>query len=202
MSFPSGSQAINPRYYEAMQLRGCWGWFLALGIALVILGMTAISAQFVATLTSVTLFGSLLLAGGVVQLVNAFVARGWRAFFVALLVGVLHIVVGGMMIERPGRAAEVLTLMLAVAFLAGGSFRILYVLFERVAGWQWMLLNGVVTLLLGIAIWRQWPESSTWVIGLFVGIDLVFNGWSWVMLALAVKPSAHEAKEVEVSSAK
>jgi uncharacterized membrane protein HdeD (DUF308 family) len=173
-----------------MYLRGCWGWFLALGIALILLGIAAIGAQFVATLTSIVLFGSLLLAGGVVQIVNAVLARGWRAFFVYLLVGLLHVIVGGLMIERPDRAAEALTLMLAVAFLAGGAFRILYVLFERVAGWPWMLLNGIVTLLLGIAIWRQWPGSSAWVIGLFVGIDLVFNGWSWVMLALTVKAPA------------
>jgi uncharacterized membrane protein HdeD (DUF308 family) len=84
--------------------------------------------------------------------------------------------------------------MLAVAFLVGGAYRILFVVFQRVAGWPWMLLNGIVTFLLGIGIWRQWPESSIWVIGLFVGIDLIFNGWSWVMLALAVKaPAPSEA---------
>ena len=60
---------------------------------------------------------------------------------------------------------------------------------ERFSAWPWVLLNGVVTLLLGISIWRQWPESSLWVIGLFVGIDLIFNGWSWVMLALAARSS-------------
>jgi uncharacterized membrane protein HdeD (DUF308 family) len=195
MSLPSGAESVNPRFLESMQLHGCWGWFLALGIAMILLGTAAIGAQFVATLTSIILFGSLLLAGGVVQIVNAVLARGWRAFFVYLLMGILHVVVGGMMIERPDRAAEVLTLMLAVAFLAGGAFRILYVLFERVTGWPWMLLNGIITLLLGLAIWRQWPEASNWVIGLFVGIDLIFNGWSWVMLALAVKAPAAGARE-------
>ena len=90
-------------------------------------------------------------------------------------------------IDLVSLAAEVLTLILAVAFLVGGSVRIVVVLTERFSAWPWVLLNGVVTLLLGILIWRQWPESSLWVIGLFVGIDLIFNGWSWVMLALAVR---------------
>jgi uncharacterized membrane protein HdeD (DUF308 family) len=183
----SPSEPINQRYEERLRLRGCWCWFLALGIALILLGAAAIGAQYVTTLTSVLVFGILLVAGGVVQIVNAVLARGWRAFFLHLLAGILHLVVGGLMIDEPLRAAAVLTLILAVAFLAGGLIRIAYVLFERFSGWPWVLLNGVVTFLLGIAIWRQWPESSLWVIGLFVGIDLIFNGWSWVMLGLAVR---------------
>jgi uncharacterized membrane protein HdeD (DUF308 family) len=204
MSLPSEADSINPRLHELMYLRGCWGWFLALGIALILLGCAAISAQFVvtATLTVIILFGSFLIASGVVQIVNAVLARRWRPFFVYLLGGILHLVVGTLMIERPGRAAEVLTLILAVAFLVGGACRILYVLFERVTGWPWMLLNGIVTFLLGIAIWRQWPEASTWVIGLFVGIDLIFGGWSWVMLALAVRAPAPTAKGTEALAAR
>jgi uncharacterized membrane protein HdeD (DUF308 family) len=77
--------------------------------------------------------------------------------------------------------------MLAAAFLLGGAMRVIYALIQSFAGRGWVLINGFISVLLGIAIWRGWPESSLWVIGLFIGIDLVFNGWLWVMLGLMVK---------------
>jgi uncharacterized membrane protein HdeD (DUF308 family) len=187
MSLQAEADALNPRVVEKMHLAKHWMWFLALGIALIALGAAAIGAAFITTLATVLTFGCLLLAGGVVQVVNALVARSWRGCSLHLLSAALHLILGVLMIERPERAAEALTLMLAVAFLAGGVVRIIFTLREQFPGWSWVLLNGVVTFLLGIAIWRQWPASSFWVIGTFVGIDLIFNGWSWVMLALAVK---------------
>jgi uncharacterized membrane protein HdeD (DUF308 family) len=68
-----------------------------------------------------------------------------------------------------------------------GVFRIVFALSERFAGWPWVLLNGAVTLMLGFLIYKQWPASGLWVIGLFVGIELIFNGWAWVMLALGLR---------------
>jgi uncharacterized membrane protein HdeD (DUF308 family) len=172
---------------ECLRLHDCWLWFLVLGVVIMVAGIGAISAAFVATFTSVLVFGVMLMAGGGVQIVNAFLARTWGAFFLCLLVGLLQILVGGIMVEHPQRAAEALTLMLAVAFLFGGTARLIYAAVQPFEGRGWVFLNGFVTLLLGISIWRQWPESSLWVIGLFIGIDLVFSGWSWVMLGLAVK---------------
>jgi uncharacterized membrane protein HdeD (DUF308 family) len=187
MDLQSQSDRLNPNYEEALRLHSCWAWFLILGIVVMLIGVAAIVYDFLATLTTVLVFGILLLGGGIVELVNAFLARSWRAFFLHLLVGILHLIIGMLMIQHPERAAEVLTLLLAVAFLAGGAFRILYALLERFPGSAWVLLNGIITLLLGIMIWRRWPEASYWVIGLFVGIDLIFSGWSWVMLGLLVK---------------
>ena len=99
------------------------------------------------------------------------------------------------MIEHPLRAAEVFTLLIAALLLVGGAIRVCYALIDRFPGWVWMLLNGVVTLVLGIMIWRQWPQSGLWVIGLFVGIDLILNGWSWVMLALILKATRSKVSE-------
>jgi uncharacterized membrane protein HdeD (DUF308 family) len=172
------------------QLRKWWALFLVLGIAMMLLGLVAIGMQFVATITTVLVLGILLLAAGVVQIANAVLGRGWRPFFLHLMAGVLDLIVGGLMIERPLMAAEALTLILAVSFVAGGSLRILYVVMERFPGWPWVLVNGIITLLLGILIWRQWPASTLWVIGLLVGIELVFSGWTWVMLAVAVRSAA------------
>jgi uncharacterized membrane protein HdeD (DUF308 family) len=194
MNLPGPTDKLNPRYEECLRLHRCSPWFLILGIVLMVVGALAIGAAFVAGLAFVLTLGILLLAGGVVQLVNAFLARSWKGFFLHLLAGILHLVVGMLMIELPEKALAVLTLLLAVAFLAGGLVRIVYGLLEDFSGRGWVLLNGLIALLLGIAIWRQWPESSAWVIGLFVGIDLIFNGWSWVMLGVIVKSSVAEGQ--------
>jgi uncharacterized membrane protein HdeD (DUF308 family) len=184
---------LNPRYEECLRMHHRWGWFLALGIVLIVVGFLAVGAAVIATFTTMLVFGILLMAGGVVQIVNAFLARSWGGFFLHILLGVLHLVVGELMIEHPLVAAEGLTILLAAAFLVGGTLRIIHALRDRFADWGWVLINGMITLLLGIMIWRQWPESSLWVIGLFVGIDLIFSGWSWVMLAMIVKAAAPRA---------
>jgi uncharacterized membrane protein HdeD (DUF308 family) len=90
------------------------------------------------------------------------------------------------MIEEPATAAAAVTLMLAAFLFVGGLFRIIAALTERFPHWGWLLLSGVISLLLGILIWRQMPLSSLWVIGTFVGIEMIFSGWSWVALGLAL----------------
>jgi uncharacterized membrane protein HdeD (DUF308 family) len=181
------NNSSNPKYDDSLRLQDYWAWFFALGTAIMVLGFLAIGAAFITTFTTILVFGILMMGGGVVQLVNACLGRSWRAFFLHLLSGVLYLIVGGLMIERPIGFAVAITLILAVAFLASGTLRILLALIERFPGWGWVLANGIITLMLGIAIWRRWPEDSLWVIGLFVGIELVFNGLSWVMFGLLVK---------------
>jgi uncharacterized membrane protein HdeD (DUF308 family) len=178
---------VNPRVEEFLRLRKLWIWFVILGSVLLAVGATAIGAALIVTLTSVVVFGGLLLGGGVVQLVNAFLARTWKGFALHLFAGLISLVVGGLMVDHPVEAAEGLTLMLAAAFLLGGAVRVTYALSHSFVGQGWALLNGFISILLGISIWRQYPEASLWVIGLFIGIDLGFNGWLWVMLGLTVK---------------
>ena len=172
---------------EQQELRHNWGWFLALGIALIVVGVCAIGSAFLATLSTVMMFGILVLAGGGVEIVSSFSARHWGGFFLHLLAGILYMVIGFLMVTRPLAAAAGLTLMLAALFFVGGVFRIVAALANRFHGWGWVLLNGVVTVILGVMIWQEWPEASFWVIGLFLGIDLVFAGVSWVMLGLAAR---------------
>ena len=172
---------------ELHELRRNWGWFLALGIALIVLGVCAIGSAFVATLATVMTFGVLALFGGGVEIVSAFSARRWSGFFLHLLAGVLYIIIGFLMVTRPLAAAAGLTLMLAALFFVGGIFRIVAALSHRFHGWGWVLFNGIITLILGVMIWQDWPEPAFWVIGMFLGIDLVFAGVSWVMLGLSVR---------------
>jgi uncharacterized membrane protein HdeD (DUF308 family) len=159
---------------------------IGMGIALMILGVVAIGSSLTATYATVLVFGMLLLLGAIFQVFTAFWGR-WRGFLLHLLAGVLYFIAGVFMIENPVAVAAGLTLLVAACLLVGGTLRIVLSVGERFDGWRWMLLNGVISLLLGISIWRRWPLSGLWVIGLFVGIEILFSGLSWLMLGLAVR---------------
>jgi uncharacterized membrane protein HdeD (DUF308 family) len=172
---------------EANSVRKNWGWFLALGIVQIVAGALALGFAFSATLASVMTLGILLLIAAGAQTAAAIWARDWSGFFLFLLLGVLYAVAGFLTLQHPLLAAEGLTLMLAAAFLIGGVFRIVVALIARFPSWGWVLCNGIVTVLLGIAIWKQWPGSGLWVLGTFVGIDLIVNGVTWSVLAVGVR---------------
>jgi uncharacterized membrane protein HdeD (DUF308 family) len=164
-----------------------WWVYLALGVISVIVGMLAISSTFVATLVSVRVFGWLLLFAGITEVVHAVMVRNMRGFALHLLAAALYLIVGLFMLEDPVRAATVLTLLIAAAFFVGGILRVIFSVAVRFPAWSWVLFNGVVDLVLGVLILNGWPESSLWVIGLFVGIDLLLHGWSWVILSLTAR---------------
>jgi uncharacterized membrane protein HdeD (DUF308 family) len=170
-----------------VNLRRVWWLFLALGLVSVVVGLLAISSAFVATLASVIVFGVLLLVAGVTEVIHAVMVRNWRGFALHLLTAALYLIVGLFMLEDPLKAAAVLTLLIAASFFVGGLLRIIFSVVERFPAWGWVVLHGVVDLVLGGIILSGWPESSLWVIGLFLGIDLLLHGWSWVILALTVR---------------
>jgi len=172
---------------EAAGIRRNWGWFLALGIVQIIAGSLAVGFVFSATLASVVTLGVLLLIAGGAQTAAAVLARDWDGFFLFLLLGFLYGVAGLLTLQHPLLAAEGLTLMLAALFLLVGLFRIAVALVYHLPSWGWVLFNGVVTVLLGLAIWRQWPESGLWVLGMLVGIELIVNGVTWSVLAVGVR---------------
>jgi uncharacterized membrane protein HdeD (DUF308 family) len=173
--------------HELEAIKGHWASFLALGIILIIVGTIAVGMPFVASLATAVTFGALLLVGGIAQLVGAFWTRDWSGFFLSLLMGVLYLVLGLFFLRDPGDAVLAMTLLLACVLMVGGLFRIIGSAMYQFPHWGWTLVGGIINLVLGIMIWQQWPVSGLWVIGLFVGIDLMFTGWTWVMLALAVK---------------
>jgi uncharacterized membrane protein HdeD (DUF308 family) len=189
MSATPGLATFDPQI-----LRRSWGWFLVLGILEIILGTIAIGSTFIATLATVVFFGWLLLIGGILSAVHAFWRKRWRGFFLDLIIGVLYVVAGFFMVEEPLAAAASLTLLIAAFLIMGGIFRIVVALTGHLEHWGWVLLNGVITLALGIMIWRQWPSSATWVIGLFIGIELIFYGWSLVMLSMIAKGAVAPAQ--------
>jgi uncharacterized membrane protein HdeD (DUF308 family) len=168
-------------------LRRGWLAFVILGILLMILGVVALGAPFLTTLVTGVFIGWMLVVGGILEVAHGLWHRHWRGFFLDLLIGVLYIVIGFMVVANPGVAVVTLTLLIAMFLIIGGIFRIVTAVAERFPHWGWMLLNGVISLVLGVLIWRQWPSSAIWVIGLFVGIDLLFQGWSLIMLGLLGK---------------
>src|SRR5262245_16682885 len=179
--------------HELHEIRDHWWAFLALGIALVLIGTLCIIQPLVATLASVVFLGFLLLAAGIAQIVSSFWAGKWSGMLMHLLIGVLYVVVGFMIIDSPVENTLLLTKILAIFLIVVGALDILSALIQRFHGWGWVLLNGSVTLLLGLLINRQWPSSALWVIGLFVGIEMLFNGWAWIMLALGLKSYKEKA---------
>lgn len=175
---------------ERDSLRKLWILMLVLGVVLIAVGLVAMSVPFLFTVGVVVILGFLFLTGGLVDIVNAFWARRWRGFWVNLLAGILYLVMGFLMTQRPLATAAAFTLMIAAVLFIGGLFRIAITLIERFHGWVWGLINGVISVVLGVMIWQAWPESAFWVIGLFVGIDMLFAGWALVMTALTVRDVA------------
>jgi uncharacterized membrane protein HdeD (DUF308 family) len=165
-----------------------WGWLLAFGVLMIILGVFAIGAPVVATVAVQVVLGWLLVIGGIAEAIHAFMAQSWRGFLFELLSAILYVVVGALLLFNPLLGAAALTLLLAVFLVVEGIFKIIMALRVRDhRGWGWLLASGILSLILGAMIWAQWPASGLWVIGLLVGIQLLFTGWSMVMLAFAAR---------------
>jgi uncharacterized membrane protein HdeD (DUF308 family) len=165
-----------------------WGWLLALGILMIILGVFAIAAPYGATLAVQFALGWILVIGGVAEAIHAFMAKGWGGFLLELLSAILYVVVGVLLLTNPVGGALALTIVLAVFLIVEGIFKIMMAMRVRDhRGWGWLLASGVLSIILGVLIWAEWPASGLWVIGLLVGIQLLFTGWSLVMLSLAAR---------------
>jgi uncharacterized membrane protein HdeD (DUF308 family) len=167
-----------------------WGWFLAFGIGLVVLGTAAVVRAVTATIVSMLFFGWLLVLACGIEIAQAIVVGHWAGFFHHLLAAILFGVVGVLIVTRPLLSAEVATMVMAVFFLIGGLFEFIGSLWVALPGWGWQVADGLITFLLGILVLAQWPASGLWVIGLFIGIDLIFYGAAWIALALGLRGMA------------
>jgi len=164
-----------------------WGWFLAFGIGLVVLGALAVAYSFRATIATMLFFGWLLLIACGIEIAQSFMTGHWAGFFQHLLAAILFGVGGLLLITRPVLSAETLTLFMAMFFLIGGIFKVVISLIVQFPGWGWQAIDGVITFVLGVLVISQWPVSGLWVIGLFLGIDLIFYGFTWAAIALRLR---------------
>lgn len=173
--------------HELEHLKADWWWFLLLGLLLVFLGIIAIAYPAVFTAGAIIVLGILLIVGGGATIISSLWAGKWSALLLQLLMGILYLVAGMAIMDAPAESIVVMTLFVAAFFIVAGLFRIVSAMLLRFSQWGWVLLNGVVTLLLGIIIYRQWPEASVWVLGLLIGVDMLFYGWTWIMMSLGLR---------------
>jgi len=165
-----------------------WGWFVALGVLLLLLSVIAFGNLFAATVVSVYYVGMLMLFGGIIYLVHAFQVRGWDHSFPWILSGVLYTLAGIFALMNPILASAAFTLMLAVALVVAGVLRIWVGRRMKPAkGWGFILLSGIVTMLAGFVIALGWPVNSLWILGLFLAIDLLFQGWTLIAFGLGLR---------------
>lgn len=173
------------------QLHRRWGWFLVLGIVLIVLGIIALVYTPAATLASVLVLGWLMFVSGIVEAVHAFQARGWGGALLHIVGGALGILIGLLVMTHPVAGALASTLLFASFLTVIGLFRVVAAAWLRYRSWGWTVFDGVVTLVLGLLLWAGLPWSGLWFLGFALGIAFLLRGWSTVMFAFAVKRISH-----------
>jgi len=172
------------------ELRPHRGRLLTAGIAIVILGLVALALQVATTLASVVILGAIVAAVGIVQIVAAFRVHGSGQMIMHVLVGVLDLVVGVMIVGHPVAGALLVTLFIAAAFIVGGVVRTVAALTHRHPHYGFAAASAIVSVVLGVLLWAQWPISGLWFLGVCIGINLVFLGASWIALAMRLPRDA------------
>lgn len=171
-----------------LQLRARWGWFVSLGVVLLVLGVLALGHVFVATLASAIFIGSLMVVAGIGQLMHAWRIKQIHGFILWSFSGLFYLAAGLFAVFYPVQGARVLTLLFGAMLIAVGALRTwLWFNHRGQRGWGWLGLSGVLTLLVGVLIAANWPGNSVWILGLLLALDLLFQGWSALLLGLALR---------------
>ena len=173
---------------DTAPLRAKWGWIVALGVVYLIAGFIALGSVALATVASVFIVGVMMIVAGVAEVFSAFQIKNWGKFLLWALIGVLYIVAGFVTFQNPLLAAVLLTLVLGASLVASGIMRIILAFsMKRETPWIWVVLSGVITLLLGLLILAKWPVSSLYILGLFLGIDLIMAGAGWIGVGFGLR---------------
>jgi uncharacterized membrane protein HdeD (DUF308 family) len=191
-----------------------WGWLLALGALVTLLGVVGLGMTYRLTIVAVFWFGILAVIGGAAQLVDAFHHTGWKGILWHVAIGLVYVVAGLVMIALPVSSAFWLTLFLAISLVVVGVLRLVMAFQIRGEGPLWVLalFSGIISIVLGVLIYgvvtppgpealataagqADWVRSWGWVIGLFVAIELIIEGLTLISLALVARRSvaAHAA---------
>jgi len=180
LQIPGSSAGMAP-------LRAKWGWIVALGVVYVIAGFIALGSVVMATVASVLVVGIMMIVAGVAEVINAFQIKTWGKFLLWALLGVLYIVAGFLTFDNPLFAAVLLTLLLGASLVASGIMRLILAFSMKAeTPWLWIALSAVITLLLGVLILARWPINSIYILGLFLGIDLIMAGAGWIGLGFGL----------------
>ncbi|OAP40787.1 hypothetical protein AU381_02500 [Sinorhizobium glycinis] len=169
-------------------VEGKWGWFVALGVLLIMAGGIAFGNLLMATVASVYYVGLIMLIGGLLNLAQAYQVKDWGGFLFWVLSGGLYAAAGLFAFINPLLASSILTILMAIALIVAGAFRI-WVGFRLspLGGWGWIVIGGLVTLIAGLVIAAGWPVDSLWILGLFLAVDLVMQGLALIAFGVLVK---------------
>ncbi len=163
-----------------------WWLYLLLGIVLLIGGVIVLGDVTLASVISARVISWAILIVGIFQVVHAFSAVGWKGFVLDLLIGLLYIAAGYILLANPLGATIKLTLLLGIIWIVSGLFRIVLAsVLWRQAGWS-LLISGIIAALAGGIILSEWPQSGLWVLGLCLGIDLIFHGFAWIGYSMSI----------------
>lgn len=168
------------------QIRKSWGWFLVFGILLTVLGALCVVKSQTATTFSILALGWVLAISGVLWLVNAVWAFSWPGFFLYLLNAIIRVVTGYLLIRHPDAGAAGVTMLVASLFIVGGLFRTAGASVIQFPRWGWTAFAGLVAVALGVYLLATWSTSSTYFVGLAIGIDLIFDGAALTGFAAAI----------------
>src|SRR5271157_4329053 len=171
---------------EIAKVRKSWGWFLVIGILLMVLGATCIVKAQTATTFSILVLGWILVISGVFWLVNSFLTVTVPIFFLFLLNALIRGGIGYLLIRHPNAGAEGVTMVLAVLFIVGGLFRTAGASVIKFPWWGWTVLSGIVAVVLGVYLLANWPVASTFFVGMVIGVDRLFDGGALIAFAGAI----------------
>jgi uncharacterized membrane protein HdeD (DUF308 family) len=186
MFFHSGVEALDE---IRSSLRGRWGWFVALGVVSLVLGLIAFANVLAATFVSVLYLGILMIVAGAAQIFFAFPVRTWGSFLLMFVSGVLYCVAGAAAFYNPLLVAGALTLLLAITLIVAGVLRLSAGIRSRqLDGWGWLIVSGTITLLVGIVLALGWPANALWALGTLLAADLTIQGFTALMFGLTLRP--------------
>ncbi len=172
------------------QLRHRWGWFAALGVLTVVLGVAALAMAVHATIVTVYIIAVFMIVAGGGEIVVGVGAKTWGRFFLWIAAGLFYVVAGAFALAQPLHAAIILTLMLGAAMVVAGTIRI-YIGSHMVSHARTMVvLGGVVTILVGLFIILGWPMNGFVILGTLLGVDLLFTGMMWIGFGLRLRSHA------------
>jgi uncharacterized membrane protein HdeD (DUF308 family) len=162
------------------------GWFIGLGVFLIVLGIIAGGAAVATTLISVVLLGWILVIASIGLAIESFLIGRWSGFLLTLAAAALSAIAGITLLSNPLIGAATITMVIATILIAAGIYRSIASIVMRFPNWGWSLANGIITLAVGAMLLRALPQASFYFLGLLIGIDLIFHGISWVTFGLGV----------------
>ena len=163
-------------------------WSIVWGVLLIVFGILALGSPLVAAVAVSVVIAWLIILAGIVHLILAFHVHRAGSLIWKLLVGLAYLLFGAYLLTHPVLGVASLTLLLASLFLIEGILDlVLFFQMRSLRGSSWVLGDGIITLLLGLLIYLQWPSSSLWAIGTLVGVSMIISGLTRVMFSLAVR---------------